>query len=194
MGGACRGASPSRSSAWSRSRCSGSRSSGSPRPSDRRMTKLSHQTDAVDPSPRRSVRSNHNRRRALTRGTGGRGASAARPFSFPGPGTGALDQGGSGMRKSNDIRKDLLRSLARPEVTLERMESRDGSIVSHWRIRGRNVRGVPTLGIQATGEQLDVALVTVDSVVDGVAHSRTMIDVSSVMAQVDDPVEVPAAG
>jgi hypothetical protein len=98
------------------------------------------------------------------------------------------------MRRTPDIRKDLLRSLAGPEVTLEKMASRDGSIVSHWRIRGRNVRGVPTLGIQATGKPLDVALVTVDSVVDGVAHSRTMIDLSSVMSQVDDPVEVPAAG
>ena len=98
------------------------------------------------------------------------------------------------MRRTPDIRKDLLRALARPEVTLEKMESRDGSIVSHWRIRGRNVRGVQTLGIRATGEPLDVALVTVDSVVDGVAHSRTMIDLSSVLARADDPVDVPAAG
>ena len=98
------------------------------------------------------------------------------------------------MRRTQDIRKDLLRALARPEVTLEKMESRDGSIVSHWRIRRRNVRGVPTLGIQATGEPLDVELVTVDSVVDGVAHSRTMIDLSSVMTRVDDLVDVPAAG
>ena len=103
-------------------------------------------------------------------------------------------EGGASMRRTPDIRKDLLRALARPEVTLEKMESRDGSIVSHWRIRGRNVRGVPTLGIQATGEPLDVALVTVDSVVDGMAHSRTMIDLSSVIARGDDPVDVPAAG
>ena len=33
------------------------------------------------------------------------------------------------MRRTPDIRKDLLRALARPEVTLEKMESRDGSIV-----------------------------------------------------------------
>ena len=61
-------------------------------------------------------------------------------------------------------------------------------------MRGRNVRGVPSLGIRATGGPLDVALVTVDSVVDGVAHSRTMIDLSSVLARVDNPVDVPAAG
>jgi hypothetical protein len=98
------------------------------------------------------------------------------------------------MRTTNDIRKDLVRSLARPEVTLERMEPRDGSIVSHWRIRGRNVRGVPTLGIEANGRILDVRLRTVDSVIDGVAHSRTLIDISGLMAQVDEAADVPAAG
>jgi hypothetical protein len=97
------------------------------------------------------------------------------------------------MRKSNDIRKDLLRSLARPEVTLERMECRDGSIVSHWRIRGRNVRGVPTLGVEPNGRTLDVEVITVDSVVDGVAYSRTLVDVSGVMAQVKEEAEEPAA-
>jgi hypothetical protein len=97
------------------------------------------------------------------------------------------------MRKSNDIRKDLLRSLARPEVTLEKMESRDGSIVSYWRISGRNVRGVPTLGIGANGRTLNVQLITVDSLVDGVAHSRTLIDLSDVMAQVPGDAEEPAA-
>jgi hypothetical protein len=97
------------------------------------------------------------------------------------------------MRKSNDIRKDLLRSLARPEVTLEKMESREGSIVSHWRISGRNVRGVPTLGLEANGRTLSVQLITVDSVVEGVAHSRTLLDVSGVMAQVREDAEEPAA-
>ena len=97
------------------------------------------------------------------------------------------------MRKSNDIRKDLLRSLARPEVTLERMECRDGSIVSHWRIRGRNVRGVPTLGVEPNGRTLDVEVITVDSLVDGVAYSRTLVDVSGVMAQVKEEAEQPAA-
>ena len=97
------------------------------------------------------------------------------------------------MRKSNDIRKDLLRSLARPEVTLERMECRDGSIVSHWRIRGRNVRGVPSLGVEPNGRTLDVEVITVNSVVDGVAYSRTLVDVSGVMAQVKEEAEEPAA-
>ena len=97
------------------------------------------------------------------------------------------------MRRSNDIRKDLVRSLARPEVTLEKMESRDGSIVSHWRITGRNVRGVPTLGIAPNGRTLDVRLITVDSVVDGIAHSRALIDLYGVMAQVQEHAEEPAA-
>jgi hypothetical protein len=97
------------------------------------------------------------------------------------------------MRKTNDIRKDLLRSLARAEVTLEKMESRDGSIVSYWRISGRNVRGVPTLGIEATGRILEVPFITVDSVVEGVAHSRTLIDLSAVMGQIDADAEAPAA-
>jgi len=97
------------------------------------------------------------------------------------------------MRKTNDIRKDLVRSLAQPEVTLEKMESRDGSIVSHWRISGRNVRGVPTLGIEANGRTLVVRLITVDSVVDAVAHSRTLIEISDLMAQVDEAPESSAA-
>lgn len=97
------------------------------------------------------------------------------------------------MRKSNDIRKVLVRSLAQPEVTLQKMESREGSIVSHWRISGRNVRGVPALGLEADGYMLNVRLITVDSVVDGMAHSRTLIDVSGVMAQVREDVEQPAA-
>ena len=92
------------------------------------------------------------------------------------------------MRRSNDIRKDLVRSLARPDVTLEKMESRDGSIVSHWRISGRNVRGIPMLGIEANGRMLDVRLITV-----GVAHSRTLIDMSGLMAQVDEGPEATAA-
>jgi len=97
------------------------------------------------------------------------------------------------MRKGTDIRKDLLRSLARPEVTLERMEPRDGSIVSHWRISGRNVRGVPTLGIEPTDRTLNVKVITVDSVVGGVAHTRTLIDLSSLMAPLEDDAEAPAA-
>ena len=97
------------------------------------------------------------------------------------------------MRRNHDIRKDLIRALARPEVTLEKMESRDGSIVSHWRVHGRNVRGVPTLGIRATGQLMDVEFVTVDSVVDGVAHSRTMIDLSDIVARVSEPDDASAA-
>jgi hypothetical protein len=97
------------------------------------------------------------------------------------------------MRRRNDLRKDLLRSLAGPEVTLEKMESRDGSIVSYWRITGRNVRGIPTLGIAPNGRTVDVQLVTVDSVVDGVAHSRTLTDVSGLMAQIAQHAQEPAA-
>jgi hypothetical protein len=98
------------------------------------------------------------------------------------------------MRTSTDIRKTLMRSLARPEASLERMESRDGSIVSHWRISGRNVRGVPALGIEPNGRTLDVEVITVDSVVDGVAYRRTLVDVSGVLAQVSEDAEAPAAG
>jgi hypothetical protein len=65
--------------------------------------------------------------------------------------------------------------------------------LSYWRITGRNVRGVPTLGIAANGRTVDVQLITVDSVVDGVAHSRTLIDLSSVMTQVEQHADQPAA-
>ncbi len=77
--------------------------------------------------------------------------------------------------------------------SLLKMESRDGSIVSYWRISGRNVRGVPTLGIGPNGRTLDVQLITVDSVVEGVPYSRTLIDVSGLMAKVAEHVEEPAA-
>ena len=48
------------------------------------------------------------------------------------------------------------------------MESRKGSIVSGWRITGQNVRGIPWLGVWATGREMTIRAVTVDSVVDGV--------------------------
>ena len=79
------------------------------------------------------------------------------------------------MRMRRDIRDELLRALAEPRIWLERMESRNGSILSYWRITGRNVRGVPRLGIRPTGRALDIEAVTVDSVVDGVSQSRTLI-------------------
>ena len=38
------------------------------------------------------------------------------------------------MRMRRDIRDELLRALAEPGFWLERMESRNGSILSYWRI------------------------------------------------------------
>jgi hypothetical protein len=38
-----------------------------------------------------------------------------------------------------------------------------------------------------------VPFITVDSVVEGVAHSRTLIDLSAVMGQIDADAEAPAA-
>jgi hypothetical protein len=52
---------------------------------------------------------------------------------------------------------------------------------------------VPTLGIEPNGRTLDIEVITVDSVVDGVAYSRTLVDVSGVMAQIREESEEPAA-
>jgi hypothetical protein len=93
------------------------------------------------------------------------------------------------MRMRRDIRDELLRALAEPRIWLERMESRNGSILSYWRITGRNVRGVPRLGIRPTGRALDIEAVTVDSVVDGVSQSRTLIDLSLLVAQIGDAAD-----
>jgi len=90
------------------------------------------------------------------------------------------------MRTRNDLRQKLLKALAGSRISLERVESREGSIVSRWRITGRNVRGIPWLGIWATGREMTIRAVTVDSVVDGVPHSRTFIDLSLVVEQIDD--------
>jgi hypothetical protein len=53
------------------------------------------------------------------------------------------------MRKSHDIRKDLIRSLARAEVTLEKMESRQrAEIEDHRASPETRQRLVPPAGIE----------------------------------------------
>src|SRR3954451_2919887 len=82
-----------------------------------------------------------------------------------------------------DLRSAVLTALDRLNLSLERMESRDGAIVTHWRISGRNTRGVPDLGIPPNGRLLDVEAVTVDRIVDGRPDHRMLIDLSKVIDQ-----------
>ena len=93
------------------------------------------------------------------------------------------------MTITHDIRDELLAALSRPTVSLERMEARENAIVAHWRITGRNVHGVPTLGIRPNGRRLDIEAVTIDSVVDGVSSSQTLLDLTQVAAQLGERAE-----
>jgi len=88
------------------------------------------------------------------------------------------------MRERRNMRNELFGSLADRNVSLVSIEARNGSIVTKWRITGRNDRGIPQLGIAPNGRSLDVEAVTVDSLIDGVPHRSSMIDLSRVIDQI----------
>ena len=88
------------------------------------------------------------------------------------------------MRRS--LRTELFGALAERNVSLVSIEARGSSIVTKWRITGRNDRGIPQLGIPANGRTLDVEAITVDSLVDGVPRRFSMVDLSRVIDQIGD--------
>jgi hypothetical protein len=79
---------------------------------------------------------------------------------------------------------ELFDTLVERNVALVRIEARGTSVVTRWRVTGRNDRGIPQLGIPANGRMLDVDAITVDSVVDGAPRRFSMIDLSRVFDQI----------
>jgi hypothetical protein len=129
----------------------------------------------------------HNRRRT-DQTTGGRDASAARPLRFLGP---FHDAGGT-MHMKGSLRIELFGALADRKVSLVSIEARGSSIVTTWRITGRNDRGIPPLGISPNGRTLDVEATTVDSLIDGIPRRFSMVDLSRVIDQIGDQPEARA--
>jgi hypothetical protein len=87
------------------------------------------------------------------------------------------------MQMTGDLRTELFDTLVDRNVALVTIEARGSSIVTTWRITGRNDRGIPELGIGPNGRTLDVEAITVDSVVDGVPRRFSMVDLTRVIDQ-----------
>ena len=88
------------------------------------------------------------------------------------------------MAPARSLRHDLLDALDDIGLTLRWMESRGDAIVTQWRITGRNVRGVPRLGIPANGRRLDIDAIVIDRLADGEPERRMLVDMGRVMTQI----------
>jgi len=97
------------------------------------------------------------------------------------------------MHMRGSLRTELFGALADRNVSLVAIEARGSSIVTKWRITGRNDRGIPQLGIGPNGKTLDVEAITVDSLVDGIPRRFSMIDLTRVIDQIGDETEERAA-
>jgi hypothetical protein len=87
------------------------------------------------------------------------------------------------MHMSGSLRTELFGTLTDRNVSLVSIGARGSSIVTRWRVTGRNDRGIRSLGIPANGRTLDVEAITVDSLVDGVPRRFSMVDLSRVIDQ-----------
>jgi hypothetical protein len=85
------------------------------------------------------------------------------------------------MRRS--LRSELFGGLVDRKVSLLRIEARDSSIVTKWRITGRNDRGIPQLGIPPNGRTLDVEAITLDGLVDGIPRRFSIVNLTRVIDQ-----------
>jgi hypothetical protein len=97
------------------------------------------------------------------------------------------------MHMKGSLRTELFGALADRNVSLVTIEARGSSIITKWRITGRNDRGIPQLGISANGLKLDVEAITVDSLIDGVPRRFSMVDLSRVIDQIGGRADERAA-
>src|SRR5262245_60385761 len=91
---------------------------------------------------------------------------------------------GGRMYMRGSLRTELFGALVDRNVSLVSIEARNDSIVTTWRITGRNDAGVPQLGIPPNGRTLDGEAITVDSLVEGVPRRFSMVDLSRVFDQI----------
>jgi hypothetical protein len=87
------------------------------------------------------------------------------------------------MHMRGSLRTELFGGLVDRKVSLLRIEARDSSIVTKWRITGRNDRGIPQLDIPPNGRTLDVEAITVDGLVDGIPRRFSIVDLTRVIDQ-----------
>lgn len=97
------------------------------------------------------------------------------------------------MHMRGSLRTELFGALADRNVSLVSIEARGSSIVTKWRITGRNDRGIPQLGIAPNGRTLDVDAITVDNLVDGIPRRFSIVDLSRVIDQIGAGVERAAS-
>jgi hypothetical protein len=88
---------------------------------------------------------------------------------------------------------ELFGGLTERNVSLVSVEARGSSVVTKWRITGRNDRGIPQLGLSPNGRRLDVEATSVDSLIDGIPQRFSMVDLSLVLDQIGGEPEARAA-
>jgi hypothetical protein len=92
------------------------------------------------------------------------------------------------MQMRGSLRTELFGALVDRKVSLIGIEARGSSIVTKWRITGRNDRGIPQLGIPPNGRTLDVEAITVDGLVDGIPQRFSLVDLTRVIDQLTEDV------
>ena len=84
------------------------------------------------------------------------------------------------------LRSEILESLRERLVVMQHVEIRGDTIVTRWRVSGRNDAGVPGLGIPPNGKSVDVTAYTVDRV-EGDDMMRTVyLDLTELSRQLED--------
>src|SRR5207247_4361530 len=99
---------------------------------------------------------------------------------------------GGTMHMKGSLRIELFGALVDRKVSLVSIEARGSSIVTKWRITGRNDRGMPQLGISPNGRRLDVDVTMVDSLIGGIPRRFSMVDLNRVIDQIGDEPEARA--
>jgi hypothetical protein len=95
-----------------------------------------------------------------------------------------LGLGGGEMRRK--LRSEILESLRERLVVMQHVEIRGDTIVTRWRVSGRNDAGVAALGIGPNGKSVDVTVYTVDRV-EGDDMLRTVyLDLTELSRQLED--------
>jgi predicted ester cyclase len=88
------------------------------------------------------------------------------------------------------LRSEILEALQERLVVMQRVEIRGDTIVTRWRVSGRNDAGVPALGLPPNGKRVDVTVYTVDRVNGSDVLRTVYLDVTALSRQLaDDGIE-----
>jgi hypothetical protein len=84
------------------------------------------------------------------------------------------------------LRSEILESLRERLVVMQHVEIRGDTIVTRWRVSGRNDAGVPALRIAPNGKSVELTVYTVDRV-EGDDMLRTVyLDLTELSRQLED--------